>query len=81
LKRAKVPNLVQAAKSELMVSVKWRVRTSIPSIHAPRLPMGPKYNVETCVEELGCTISYWRSKHLLKNFDQLVVLSTLFKTL
>ena len=65
-KRVEVPNLAQAAKSELMVAVKWRERASIPSIHAPRLPMGPKYNVATCVEELGSTISYWRSKHLSK---------------
>ena len=25
--------------------------------------MGPKYNVATGREELGYTISYWRSKH------------------
>ena len=36
--------------------------TSIPSIYAQRLPMGPKYNVATGREELGSTISYWRSK-------------------
>ena len=28
--------------------------------------MGSKYNVATCVEELGSTISYWRSKRLSK---------------
>jgi len=28
--------------------------------------MGPKYNDATCVEELGSTISYWRSKRLSK---------------
>src|SRR6056300_544958 len=65
-KRAKVPNPTQAAKSELLVAVKWRERTSISSIYAQRLLMGPKYNVATCVEELGCTKSYWRSKRLSK---------------
>ena len=28
--------------------------------------MGLKYNVATCVEELGCTKTYWRSKHFSK---------------
>ena len=36
---------------------------SIPSLHAQRLPMGPKYNVATCVEELKSTNSYLTSKH------------------
>ena len=39
------------------------------SIHAQRLLMGPKYNVATCVEELGGTKSYWRSKHLSKRVE------------
>ena len=67
-KWVKVPNPAQAAKSELLVAVtvKWRERPSIPSIHNQRLLMGPKYNVATCVEELGCTKSYWRSKRLSK---------------
>src|SRR5210317_1100827 len=39
---------------------------SIPSIYAQRLSMGPKYNVATCVEELGCNNTYRRSKHLSK---------------
>ena len=49
-------------KSELLVAAKWRERPSIPSIYAQRLPMDPKYNVATCVEELGSAKSYWRSK-------------------
>ena len=61
-----MPNLARAAKLELLVAVKWRERPSIPSIYAQRLPMGPKYNVATCVEELGSTKAYWRSKHLSK---------------
>ena len=65
-KRVEVPNLALAVKSELLVAVKGRERTSIPSIYAQRLPMGPKYNVATCIEELGSTISYWRSKRLSK---------------
>ena len=36
-KRVEVPNLAQAAKSELLVAVKWRGRPSIPSIYAQRL--------------------------------------------
>ena len=43
-----MPNLAQAAKSELLVAVKWRERPSIPSIYVQRLLMGPKYNVATC---------------------------------
>ena len=39
LKRAKVPNLTQPAKSELMVAVKGRERSTIPSIYAQRLLM------------------------------------------
>src|SRR5210317_978623 len=64
----KVPNPAQAAKSELLVAVtvKWRERPSIPSMHNQRLLMGPKYNVATCVEELGSTNSCWRSKRLSK---------------
>ena len=42
LKRGKVPNLTQAAKSELLVAVKGRERSTIPSIYAQRLPMDPK---------------------------------------
>ena len=40
LKRVKVPNLTQAAKSELLVAVKGRERPSTPSIYAQRLLMG-----------------------------------------
>src|SRR5210317_74833 len=65
-KRAKVPNLAQAAKSEPFVTMKWICRPSIPSIYAQRLLMGPKYNVATCVEELGSTNTFRRSKHLSK---------------
>ena len=65
-KRAKVPNLAQAAKSELFAPVKRRQRPSIPSIYAQRLLMGPKYNVATAREELTCTQTYWRSKRPLK---------------
>ena len=65
-KRVEVPNLAQAAISELLVAVKWRERPSIPSTYAQRLLMGLKYNAATCVEELGHTITYWRSKHLSK---------------
>ena len=36
-KRVKVPNLTQAAKSELLVAVKGRERFTIPSIYAQRL--------------------------------------------
>src|SRR6056300_625526 len=61
-KRARVPNLAQASKSEPFAPRKSRQGTSIPSIYAQRLPMGPKYNVATGREELGSTISYWRSK-------------------
>src|SRR5210317_2189235 len=68
-KRVEVPNLAQAAKSELLVAVKWRERPSIPSIYAQRLPMGPKHNVETCVAQLESTNSYWRSKRLSKRVE------------
>src|SRR6056300_1099770 len=68
-KRVEVPNLAQSAKLELLVAVKWRERPSIPSIYAQRLLMGPKYNVATCVEELGSTKSYWRSKRPLKRVE------------
>ena len=50
----------------MFTPVKRRGRPSIPSIYAPRLLMGPKYNVETWVEELGSTKTYWRSKCLSK---------------
>ena len=71
-KRAKVPNLAQAAKSdlaqaaksELFAPAKRRQGTSIPSIYAQRLPMGPKYNVAAGREELGRTIIIRRSKRL-----------------
>src|SRR5210317_119839 len=66
-KRAKVPNLAQAAKSEPFVTMKWICRQSIPSIYAQRLLMGPKYNVATCVEELGSTNTFRRSKHLRRD--------------
>ena len=36
-----------ASQIELLVAVKWREGPSIPSLHAQRLPMGPKYNVAT----------------------------------
>ena len=62
-------HLARAARLELLVAVKWRERPSIPSIYAQRLPMGPKYNVATCVEELGSTKSYWRSKRLSKRVE------------
>ena len=65
-KRVIVPNLAQAAKSEPFAPVKRRKGTSIPSIYVQRLPMGPKYNVETSREELGRTITYQRSKCLSK---------------
>src|SRR5210317_23264 len=65
-KTVEVPNPAQAAKLELLVAAKWKERPSIPSIYAQRLPMGPKYNVATCIEELGSTKSYWRSKRLSK---------------
>src|SRR5210317_2165019 len=64
--RVEMPNQAQAAKSELLVAVKWRERPSIPPIYAQRLLMGPKHKVATCVEELGSTKSYWRSKRLSK---------------
>ena len=66
-----MPNLCSlAAKSELLVAVKVRDRPSIPSIYAQGLLMGPKYNVATCVEELGSTKSYWRSIRLSKRADK-----------
>ena len=46
----------------LPVAVKGRERSTIPSIHAQRLFMGHENNVATCVEELGCTKTYRRSK-------------------
>ena len=63
--RPRVPNLAQVA-SELSVAVKWRERSTIPSIHAQRLFMGHQNNVATCVEELGSTKTYRRSKHVSK---------------
>ena len=70
-KRVEVPNLAQAqaAKSELLVAMKWRERQSTPPIYFHRLPMGPKYNVATCVEEKKSTKSYWRSKRLSKRAE------------
>src|SRR5210317_1363913 len=65
-KSAKVPNLAQAAKSEPFAPVKRRQGTSIPSIYAQRLPMGPKDNDATSREELGRTTTYRRSKRHLK---------------
>ena len=62
-------NPAQAAKSELLVAVKWGEGASIPSIYVQRLPMGPKYNVAMCVEELGISKSYWRSKRLSKRVE------------
>ena len=44
-RRVKVPNLTQAAKSELLVAVKGRERSTIPSIYAQRLLMGHE-NIE-----------------------------------
>ena len=43
-----------------------RERSTIPSIYAQRLFMGHPNNVATCVEELGSTKTYGRSKHALK---------------
>jgi len=57
------------SQTYMFTPVKGRGRPSIPSIYAPRLLMGPKYNVATCVEELGCTKSYWRSKRLSKRVE------------
>ena len=65
MKRPRVPNLAQVS-SELSVAVKGRERSTIPSIYAQRLFMGHQNNVATCIEELGSTKSYWRSKHLTK---------------
>ena len=61
-----MPNPAQAAKSEPFAPVKRIEGASIPSIYAQRLSMDPKYNVATCVEELGCNNTYRRSKHLSK---------------
>src|SRR5210317_1337595 len=61
-KRAKVPNPAQAAKSNGIAHAKSTGATSIPSIYARRLPMGPKYNAATGREELDFTITYRRSK-------------------
>jgi hypothetical protein len=65
-KRAKVPNLAQAAKLKLVVAVKGRGGPYIPSLYAQRLLMNPKYNVATSVEEFIRIRKYWRSKHLSK---------------
>ena len=62
LKRAKVPNLVQAAKSQLLVTVKGREWSTIPSIYAQRLFMDHENNVATCVGELRSTKTCRRSK-------------------
>ena len=63
-KRAKVP--ITWPKLEPFATMKRICSPSIPSIYAQRLLMGPKYNVATCVEELGNTNSCWRSKSLSK---------------
>ena len=65
-KRVKVPNLTQAAKLELLVAVKWRERSTIPSTYAQRLVMGHQNNVATCVEKLGSTNTYRRSERTSK---------------
>ena len=53
-KRVKVPNLSQAAKSELLVTVKWRERPSIPSIYAKGGPKAPHGSQMQCSKkELG----------------------------
>ena len=49
-------------KSELLGAVKGRERSTIPSIYAQRLFMGHQNNVATCVEELGSTKTYIKSK-------------------
>src|SRR5210317_1000694 len=54
----------RAAKLDLLVAVKGRERSTIPSIYAQRLFMDHKNNVATGVEELGCTITYRRSERL-----------------
>ena len=61
-KRVKVPNLTQTTKSELLVAVKGRERSTIPSIYAQRLFMGHENHVATCVEELERTKTYRRSE-------------------
>ena len=63
-KRVEVPNLAQAAKSELLVAVKGR--KGPPFLYAQRLFMSPKYNDATSLEELGSTKTYRRSKRALK---------------
>src|SRR6056300_1248499 len=56
----------KTAKSELLVAMKGREWYTTPSIYFQRLLMGPKYDVATCVEELGSTKPYWRSKRISK---------------
>ena len=51
------------SQTYMFTPVKGRGRPSIPSIYAPRLLMGPKYNVATGREEFTSTQAYWRSKH------------------
>ena len=58
-RRTRTPNLV-TAKSELLVAVKGRERSTIPSMYAQRLFMGHQNNVATFVEELGSTKTYRR---------------------
>ena len=58
----KVPNLAQAAKSELFFSVTGIKRPTITSIYALRLHLGHKYNAATSLEELGSTKTYRRSQ-------------------
>src|SRR5210317_1986920 len=54
--------MAHAAKSELLVAVKGRERPTITSIYVQRLFMSYENNVATCVEELGSTKTYRRSK-------------------
>ena len=56
----------QAAKLDLLVAVKGRERSTIPSIYAQRLFMGHENHVATCVEELERTITYRRSERTSK---------------
>src|SRR6056300_1450240 len=55
-----------SSQTDTFAPVKGRPGQSIPSIYAQRLLMGPKCNGATCVEELGSTKTYWRSKRHLK---------------
>src|SRR5210317_501492 len=46
------------AKLRLAMAVKRRERTSIPSILIQGLPMGPKYNVQTCCRKFSSLQKY-----------------------